>query len=116
MDLYRDYDRQALRARAAELLWKVPPPSYETLYKIIPACRDEEFRRGKMEYALGGLQSLRIQAICDIAVQIPWVPNQELSRTKLVTHGIMSKVLTGLGIIAYLCLVCYVVRRYFQVC
>ena len=114
MSSFYDNDRQAVRARLAELR-KVPPPSYETLYKMIFACRDEVFRQ-KMDFAFEGPRRSRIQALCDIAVQIPWVADQELSRQKLSSHnGVISNIFTGLGIIVALGLVCYAVKRYYQV-
>ena len=58
-----------------------------------------------------------MKVICDIAVQIPWVMNQERSSQKLLTHdGVMSKVFLSVGIVVYLGLVCCFVRRFYQVC
>ena len=114
MSSFYDDDRQALRLRMIEARWKQDQPSYETLSKMMSGCRDEEFRR-RMAIVFEGPRRLRMQAMCDIALQIPWVPNQELSSHKLSTHGVISKVFVSVGIIVYLSLICYVMKRYFQV-
>ena len=94
---------------------KQPPPSYETLSLVMSGCRDEEFRR-QIGIIFQGPKASGMQAICDMALQIPWVTPQKPPSHKLLSRdGVISKVLVGLGIIAYVCLVCYVVERYYQV-
>ncbi|KAM0802370.1 hypothetical protein BDR22DRAFT_904757 [Usnea florida] len=114
MSPFYDYDRQTLQLLLFDARWKYFPPSYEELSSVMSGCRDEVFRR-KLGVMFEGPKASGMQAICDIALQIPWVPPQELPSHKLLIHnGVIGKVLIGLGIIAYVCLACYAVERYYQ--
>ena len=51
---------------------KQAPPSYEMLSSVMSVCKDEQFRR-KLGIIFQGPKASGMQAICDMAVQIPWV-------------------------------------------
>ena len=109
MSQYYDADRAAMRAILVESR-RLPPPSNATLTRMMPACRDETFRRA-MELAFEGPRRSRFKTICDIASEMPWAPTEERS-----THdGVVGKVFMGVGIIAGLGLACYAVKRQYQV-